>query len=191
MRERMRRRDFRRGERLIAQGGPGDALWLLVEGSAQVTLSRGDGEPDQVIGFARAGDVLGETALITREMRSASVHAETDGSAADRLGTRSTDARTDLHAFGCILAGLLLGDVPFSATGLDELIEKMQSFELPDRLRRAASPPLAGLIERLLSPDPGRREIDLAAVEAWAAPIDRRRILAVAKRRAPERIAED
>jgi CRP-like cAMP-binding protein len=411
MRARMRRRAFKRGERLIAQGGPGDALWLLVEGAAQVTISRGDGEPDQVIGFARAGEVLGEMALITGERRAASVHAETDGSAlvlsardfdamaradrevaivltnlvADRLGTKSTDAlsakrvgrhriercvgrgamgivyeaiderdggrvalkmmghhlvhepgarelfareaavlrgfthrnvaglletfaalrteflaleycdgpalstwifesgptdeptvraiagqiaaalralhgagvihrdlkpgnvllardgtakvsdfglaapleeilrehalsqerdggglagtplymapeqfddaradrRTDLHAFGCILAELLLGDVPYGATGLHELIEEKQAFEMPERLRCAVSPPLADLIGRLLSPDPGRREIDLAAVEAWAAPIDARRILAVARRRAPERIAED
>ncbi len=60
---------------LIAQGTPGDALYLILEGSARVVLHLPDGA-DHTVGRLGPGDIAGEMSLLTREPRNADVIAE-------------------------------------------------------------------------------------------------------------------
>jgi len=64
------------GQRVITQGDPGDACYVIQKGTSVVKVEK-DGE---LIPVARlqSGDVVGEMALITGEPRSAHVDAETD-----------------------------------------------------------------------------------------------------------------
>ena len=72
--ERMEPRQFAEGETLIRQDDPGDYLLVLLEGSASVDQRGADGRL-RLLGEVRAGDVVGEMALITGESRGADVTA--------------------------------------------------------------------------------------------------------------------
>lgn len=61
--------DLADGTEMIVQGGPGDALFVILEGSA--TIERDGVE----VGTAEAGDHFGELALLDGEPRSATVRA--------------------------------------------------------------------------------------------------------------------
>jgi small-conductance mechanosensitive channel/CRP-like cAMP-binding protein len=74
------RLDFGRGERVVHQGEPGDAMYVVLKGSAVVTLAAADdpgGAEREVARLAR-GEFFGEMALLTGEPRSASVTAAED-----------------------------------------------------------------------------------------------------------------
>jgi CRP-like cAMP-binding protein len=64
------------GERFITQGAEGDAFYVIQRGTCTVWVEK-NGESHRVAG-RRAGDILGEMALLTGEPRSAHVDAETD-----------------------------------------------------------------------------------------------------------------
>jgi len=70
------RLDFGRGERVVQQGEPGDALYVVLAGTALVTL-QAEGAEREVARLAR-GEFFGEMALLTGEPRSASVTAVDD-----------------------------------------------------------------------------------------------------------------
>ena len=72
--ERMESRTYATGELLMRQDDPGDCLLVLVEGSASVSKRAQDGTTRE-IGEVRAGEVVGEMALITGESRGADVTA--------------------------------------------------------------------------------------------------------------------
>lgn len=63
-------------ERLIGQGGEGDSLYLIQEGTCVVSIEK-DGV-NHPINSLKAGDIVGEMALLTGERRTANVDAETD-----------------------------------------------------------------------------------------------------------------
>jgi len=64
------------GDRFISQGTPGDRIYLIQEGSCVVSLEKnGQSHP---ISRLKAGDVVGEVAILTGENRTANVDAETD-----------------------------------------------------------------------------------------------------------------
>ncbi|MDD3445354.1 MAG: cyclic nucleotide-binding and patatin-like phospholipase domain-containing protein, partial [Zavarzinia sp.] len=65
------------GSTLFAQGEPGDALYVLLRGSLAVLRDAPDGVRRR-IARVRAGEVVGEMALVTGRPRSASVVAERD-----------------------------------------------------------------------------------------------------------------
>lgn len=66
-------RVYRAGERIITQGEPGDTMYVIQSGRAEVILEGSNGEIRLTI--LKAGDVFGEMALFTKEPRSATVRA--------------------------------------------------------------------------------------------------------------------
>jgi CRP-like cAMP-binding protein len=71
---RLVRRTYRRGQPLFHQGDPGDALYVLVDGSVAVVVSSENGDR-MVLTTLHAPDVLGEIALLDGGVRSASAEA--------------------------------------------------------------------------------------------------------------------
>jgi small-conductance mechanosensitive channel len=67
---------FGRGERVIEEGADGQSMFILVHGSAQVSVSQ-NGSLIRV-GALREGDCFGEMSLLTGEKRTATVRAEHD-----------------------------------------------------------------------------------------------------------------
>jgi small-conductance mechanosensitive channel/CRP-like cAMP-binding protein len=68
---------FGKGERIVRQGDPGDALYVIVEGVAVVSISDGAGLEREVARLGR-GEFFGEMALLTGEPRTAHVTAADD-----------------------------------------------------------------------------------------------------------------
>jgi small-conductance mechanosensitive channel/CRP-like cAMP-binding protein len=67
---------FGRGERIIEEGAKGDSMFILLRGTAQVSVSK-NGTTIRV-GVLRTGDCFGEMSLLTGEQRTATVRAEGD-----------------------------------------------------------------------------------------------------------------
>ncbi len=67
---------FGRGERVIEEGAAGDSMFILLRGTASVSVSK-NGTNIQV-GVLRSGDCFGEMSLLTGEPRSATVRADGD-----------------------------------------------------------------------------------------------------------------
>ncbi len=67
---------FGRGERIIEQGAAGASMFVLLHGSAAVSVSQ-NGSMIRV-GSLRMGDCFGEMSLLTGEKRTATVRAEED-----------------------------------------------------------------------------------------------------------------
>jgi small-conductance mechanosensitive channel/CRP-like cAMP-binding protein len=74
--ERSQLNRFGRGERVIEEGAAGDSMFVLLRGTAQVSVAR-NGSPIR-IGVLRAGDCFGEMSLLTGEPRTATVRADND-----------------------------------------------------------------------------------------------------------------
>ena len=70
-------RRYEPGELVYSQGEGGDEMLIVVEGSALVTRVTGDER--RAVATLTAGDFVGELSLLTREPRSADVHAGDDG----------------------------------------------------------------------------------------------------------------
>jgi small-conductance mechanosensitive channel/CRP-like cAMP-binding protein len=67
---------FGRGERMIEEGADGDSMFILLRGTAKVSVSK-NGTSIQVATL-NSGDCFGEMSLLTGEPRSATVRAEGD-----------------------------------------------------------------------------------------------------------------
>ena len=67
---------FGRGERILGEGDEGDSMFVLLRGSAQVSMGRNG--TNIRLRVMHAGDVFGEIAMLTGERRSATVRAEHD-----------------------------------------------------------------------------------------------------------------
>ncbi|MDQ7787426.1 MAG: protein kinase [Thermodesulfovibrionales bacterium] len=67
---------FRKGERLIAQGDEGDCFYIIRKGSCIVSIEKDN--TLHPVARLKAGDVVGEMAVLTGEKRSSHVDAETD-----------------------------------------------------------------------------------------------------------------
>jgi ABC-type bacteriocin/lantibiotic exporter with double-glycine peptidase domain len=65
-----------KGDRLFSQGETGDALYIVVDGTASILIS--DGEIEKQVKICGVNEVIGELALLSNEPRLASVEAITD-----------------------------------------------------------------------------------------------------------------
>ncbi|MGW5049597.1 Crp/Fnr family transcriptional regulator [Actinokineospora sp. NPDC004072] len=59
------------GRRILRQGDPGESVYVLLSGAVKVSGIDGDREP--LLAIRRAGDVVGEMAVLLRQPRSATV----------------------------------------------------------------------------------------------------------------------
>ena len=98
---------FGRGERLIEEGAEGSSMFVMLEGTAHVSVSQ-NGSAIRV-GTLRAGDCFGEMSLLTGERRTATVRAEHDCEV--------------LEIGKPVMAGLLR-DSPECVTQLSELLAR-------------------------------------------------------------------
>ena len=71
---------FRAGEELLCELEVGEALYILLEGRARVSVSAGLSDRRDVATIG-PGDAVGEISLLTGELHSATVTADTDGAA--------------------------------------------------------------------------------------------------------------
>ncbi|MET0250825.1 MAG: Crp/Fnr family transcriptional regulator [Novosphingobium sp.] len=67
-------RGFRRDQEMMAQGEPGDQLFIILSGLARVSMVAANGR-EIILDYAEAGGVLGEIAFLDGGDRTASVHA--------------------------------------------------------------------------------------------------------------------
>ena len=75
---RMVRCTFARGEHVVRQGEPGQSMFVLAEGLAEVLVRGKDGGSDKRVARIDPGQCIGEMSLLTGGARSASVRALTD-----------------------------------------------------------------------------------------------------------------
>jgi CRP/FNR family cyclic AMP-dependent transcriptional regulator len=68
---------FRPGERIFAEGDPGDRLYLIYSGRVKLARRYGDGR-DKLVAIAGPADLIGELAVLDRGPRSCSAIAMTD-----------------------------------------------------------------------------------------------------------------
>jgi CRP-like cAMP-binding protein len=68
---------FGSGEVIVRQGDPGDAVYALTEGAAEVWLEDSPQRP-VLLRTMRSGQLFGETAVLYRGPRSATIKAKTD-----------------------------------------------------------------------------------------------------------------
>ena len=73
-----RERKYSAGTVLLHQGDTGSGLYILTSGTVRITQATQPGQPEQEIGTAGTGEVLGEMALLDDMPRSATVTAVTD-----------------------------------------------------------------------------------------------------------------
>jgi len=71
-------RPMAKGETLFRRGDPGTGLLLVVKGRIRVSVPSIEGR-DGVLNLVRAGDVVGEIALLDGQARTADAVADTDG----------------------------------------------------------------------------------------------------------------
>jgi small-conductance mechanosensitive channel/CRP-like cAMP-binding protein len=147
---------FGAGERVVLQGEPGDACYVIDDGKLAVLIS--DGRTEQQVAVLKVGDLFGEISLLTGEPRAATVRAIDDarlvvvGSSSLRTALeRSPDLATRLAEVATLRReGLLEARAALDASArarvdaqshrLRELIRRF--FKLPETAdgRPSASP---------------------------------------------------
>jgi predicted acylesterase/phospholipase RssA/CRP-like cAMP-binding protein len=85
---------LRGGDWLFREGEPGDAAWLLISGRLRAVQERETGE--RALNEIAAGETVGEMALLTDAVRSASVYAVRDSQLA-RLSSKAFAELTNRH----------------------------------------------------------------------------------------------
>jgi putative ABC transport system ATP-binding protein len=75
--EKMKHRSFSKGDVLIRQGDVGEEFFLLGEGSVEVMID--DGGTNTTVATLERGQCFGERALLTGDVRSATIVAREDG----------------------------------------------------------------------------------------------------------------
>ena len=93
---------FGRHEHIIDQGAPGETMFVIVDGVAEVYVAPQGGEPAHVATL-RAGDCFGEMSLLSGQNRSATIIASTD---CEVLEINKVNFARLVHEYPEILEGL-------------------------------------------------------------------------------------
>ena len=68
--------EYRGGEYLFRKQDPADDVYLIMQGEAEVLIDSEQGDKDAVVALVRrAGDLIGEMAVLSKQGRSASIRA--------------------------------------------------------------------------------------------------------------------
>lgn len=76
----LRKIEFKKGDMLFREGDEGFFFYIIQEGKVEVFKEE---EPSKTLGIVESGQALGEFALITESLRSASARALSDGYAVE------------------------------------------------------------------------------------------------------------
>ena len=76
------------GEILFSEGAPGDAFYVIAQGT--IRISKGEGDDSELLNHVRAGEFFGEMAVIDGQPRSATASAE-DRCLLGKIGSDSFD----------------------------------------------------------------------------------------------------
>jgi CRP/FNR family cyclic AMP-dependent transcriptional regulator len=125
----LRERRFARGGIIVAQGDPGDALFLIGQGQVKVAVFAEDGR-EVILSVLTAGGFFGEMALLDDQPRSAHVIAMTD---ATLLQLRRDDFRNHLRASPA-LGVALLAELSRRLRRADETITSMALLDVNGRI---------------------------------------------------------
>jgi small-conductance mechanosensitive channel len=121
---------YGRGERLIQEGHQGDSMFIMLRGTAAVSVAK-NGTGIRV-GVMRQGDCFGEISLLTGEPRSATVRAESD---------------CEVLEIGKPVMAEVLRESPQYLTALSELLAKRR-LEGDNIVKEAPTPDDQGWKER-------------------------------------------
>lgn len=124
-------RTYRRGERIVTQGQPGDSFFVLVRGRVAVSIMSPEGR-EIVLSNLLAGDHFGEMALLDEAPRSATV------TAAERseLAVLTREAFFDLLKGNFVLIRALLATYSRRLRHANATIEGLASLDVKGRLAR-------------------------------------------------------
>jgi CRP/FNR family transcriptional regulator, cyclic AMP receptor protein len=148
---------MKKGQTLLLQGDPGDALIILIKGQARVTMVASNGR-EITLDYADPGSVLGEIAVLDGGERTASVIAMTDGGYL-RLSRAAFEAFVERQPG---MAWRLMKGLAARLRQTNAMIESDRAY--------ASGPRLARYIQRLTIRDSkeGRLRLDLNQTELGA-----------------------
>lgn len=140
----LRERRYPKGSMILAQGDPGEALYLLAAGQVKVVLIHEDGR-EVILSVLGVGAFFGEMALLDQEPRSAHVVAMTDSLL---LQLRREDFQARLRS-GPEVAIALLRELSRRLRRADETIASLMLLDVNGRI--------ANLLLELASEEGGER----------------------------------
>ena len=124
-------RVYRRGERIVTQGQPGDSFFVLLKGRLSVSIMSPEGR-EIVLSTLAAGDHFGEMALLDEAPRSATVTAVEKA----ELAVLTRDAFFDLLRGNFVLFRGLLASYSRRLRHANATIEGLASLDVKGRLAR-------------------------------------------------------
>ncbi len=124
-------RTYRRGERIVTQGQPGDSFFVLVKGRVAVSILSPEGR-EVVLSTLSAGDHFGEMALLDEAPRSATVTAVERS----ELAVLTREAFFDLLQGNFVLFRGLLATYSRWLRHANATIEGLASLDVKGRLAR-------------------------------------------------------
>jgi CRP-like cAMP-binding protein len=124
-------RAYRRGERIVTQGQPGDSFFVLVKGRVAVSILSPEGR-EVVLSTLSTGDHFGEMALLDDAPRSATVTAVERS----ELAVLTREAFFDLLKGNFVLIRALLATYSRRLRHANSTIEGLASLDVKGRLAR-------------------------------------------------------
>lgn len=124
-------RVYRRGERIVTQGQPGDSFFVLLKGRLSVSILSPEGR-EIVLSTLAAGDHFGEMALLDEAPRSATVTAVEKA----ELAVITREAFFDLLKGNFVLIRALLASYSRRLRHANATIEGLASLDVKGRLAR-------------------------------------------------------